>query len=148
MRPLACEVATCVLRQRVVPLHGWSAAQISSHRIPSSSVFARTRIAFAGSSPVGSVSGVPRGTLRVTAPSWFAARRMVDMIAAYRQRYPEVVVDISFEDRFVELIEEGYDLALRVTGDEPPAVGPSKIYDQEPSRQRARRSRDASPLGS
>ena len=69
---------------------------------------------------VGSVSGVPRGTLRVTAPSWFAARRMVDMIAAYRQLYPEVVVDISFEDRFVDLIEEGYDLALRVTGDEPP----------------------------
>ena len=70
---------------------------------------------------VGSVSGVPRGTLRVTAPSWFAARRMVDMIAGYRQLYPEVVVDISFEDRFVDLIEEGYDLALRVTGDEPPA---------------------------
>jgi DNA-binding transcriptional LysR family regulator len=69
---------------------------------------------------VGSVSGVPRGTLRVTAPSWFATRRMVDMIAAYRQRCPEVVVDISFEDRFVDLIEEGYDLALRATGDEPP----------------------------
>ena len=70
---------------------------------------------------VGSVSGVPRGTLRVTAPSWFATRRMVDMIAAYRQRCPEVVVDLSFEDRFVDLIEEGYDLALRATGDEPPA---------------------------
>jgi DNA-binding transcriptional LysR family regulator len=70
---------------------------------------------------VGSVSGVPRGTLRVTAPSWFATRRMVDMIAGYRQLYPEVVVDISFEDRLVDLIEEGYDLALRVTGDEPPA---------------------------
>jgi DNA-binding transcriptional LysR family regulator len=70
---------------------------------------------------VGSVSGVPRGTLRVTAPSWFATRRMVDVIAAYRQLYPEVVVDISFEDRLVDLIEEGYDLALRATGDEPPA---------------------------
>jgi DNA-binding transcriptional LysR family regulator len=31
------------------------------------------------------------------------------------------VVDLSFEDRFVDLIGEGYDLALRVTGDEPPA---------------------------
>jgi DNA-binding transcriptional LysR family regulator len=70
---------------------------------------------------VGSVSGAPRGTLRVTAPSWFATRGMVDLIAAYRQLYPEVVVDISFEDRFVDLIEEGYDLALRATGDEPPA---------------------------
>jgi DNA-binding transcriptional LysR family regulator len=70
---------------------------------------------------VGSVSGVPRGTLRVTAPSWGATRNMVDMIASYRQRYPEVVVNISFEDRFVDLVEEGYDLAIRATGDEPPA---------------------------
>ena len=70
---------------------------------------------------VGSVSGVPRGTLRVTAPSWGATRLTVDMIASYRQRYPDVVVNISFEDRFVDLIEEGYDLAIRATGDEPPA---------------------------
>jgi DNA-binding transcriptional LysR family regulator len=70
---------------------------------------------------VGSVSGVPRGTLRVTAPSWSATRLMVDMIASYRQRYPEVIVDISFEDRFVDLIEEGYDLAIRVTTENPPA---------------------------
>jgi len=70
----------------------------------------------------GSVTGVPRGTLRVTAPSWAATRGMLDMVAAYRQRYPEVVVDLSFEDRFVDLIEEGYDLAIRATADQPPAT--------------------------
>jgi DNA-binding transcriptional LysR family regulator len=70
---------------------------------------------------VGSVSGVPRGTLRVSAPSWAATRSMVDMVAAYRQRYPEVVVDYTFEDRFVDLVEEGYDLAIRATTDQPPA---------------------------
>jgi DNA-binding transcriptional LysR family regulator len=69
----------------------------------------------------GSVSGVPRGTLRVSAPSWAATRGLLDMVAAYRQRYPEVVVDLSFEDRFVDLIEEGYDLALRATADPLPA---------------------------
>jgi len=72
-------------------------------------------------SAVGLVSGVPRGTLRVTAPSWAATRQVVDMVASYRQRYPEVVVDLSFEDRFVDLIEEGYDLAIRATSDPPPA---------------------------
>src|SRR6266403_3204140 len=72
-------------------------------------------------SAVGLVSGVPRGTLRVTAPSWAATRQVVDMVATYRQRYPEVVVDLSFEDRFVDLIEEGYDLAIRATADPPPA---------------------------
>src|SRR3977135_947465 len=70
---------------------------------------------------VGSVSGVPRGTLRVTAPSWSASRLMVDLVAAYRQRCPEVVLDISFEDRFVDLVEEGYDLAIRATADQLPA---------------------------
>jgi DNA-binding transcriptional LysR family regulator len=70
---------------------------------------------------VGSVSGVARGTLRVTAPTWTATRGMVNLVAAYRQRYPEVVVDLSFEDRFVDLIEEGYDLAIRATADPPPA---------------------------
>jgi len=70
----------------------------------------------------GSVSGVPRGTLRVTAPSWAATRGMLDMVAAYRQRYPEVVVDLSFEDRLVDLIEEGYDLAIRATTEPLPAT--------------------------
>jgi DNA-binding transcriptional LysR family regulator len=68
-----------------------------------------------------SVSGVPRGTLRVTAPSWGATRGMLEMVAAYRQHYPEVVVDLSFEDRFVDLIAEGYDLALRATTEPLPA---------------------------
>jgi DNA-binding transcriptional LysR family regulator len=66
---------------------------------------------------VGSVSGVPRGTLRVSAPSWFATRGMADFLATYRKHYPEVVVDLSFEDRFVDLVEEGYDLAIRATAD-------------------------------
>src|SRR6267378_1041994 len=70
---------------------------------------------------VGLVTGVPRGTLRVTAPSWAASRRVVDMVATYRQRYPEVVVHLTFEDRFVDLIAEGYDLAIRATADLPPA---------------------------
>ena len=70
---------------------------------------------------VGSVSGVPRGTLRVTAPSWGATRRMADIVTSYRQRYPEVVVDISFEDRLVDLAADGYDLAIRAMADQPPA---------------------------
>jgi DNA-binding transcriptional LysR family regulator len=70
---------------------------------------------------VGSVSGVPRGTLRVTAPSWAATRLMVDVLASYRQRYPEVVVNISFDDRMVDIVADGYDLALRSTSDQLPA---------------------------
>ncbi len=65
---------------------------------------------------VGSLRIVPRGTLRITCPSWFAGRRIADLFAALRERYPEIVVDVSFEDRLVDLVEEGYDVALRVAG--------------------------------
>jgi DNA-binding transcriptional LysR family regulator len=64
---------------------------------------------------LGSLGTVPRGTVRVTCPSWFARQVLADRLAEFRRRYPEIVVDVSFEDRLVDLVEEGYDLALRVT---------------------------------
>lgn len=64
---------------------------------------------------LGSLNTTPRGTLRITCPSWLATQRIADTLALYRQTYPDVVVDVSFEDRIVDLIQEGYDLALRVT---------------------------------
>ena len=64
---------------------------------------------------LGSLGSTPRGTLRVTCPSWFASQRFARLLADYRARFPEIVVDASFEDRFVDLVEDGYDLALRVT---------------------------------
>lgn len=66
---------------------------------------------------LGSLGNTARGTLRITCPSWFAGQRLADTLARYRQRYPQVVVDVSFEDRIVDLVEEGYDLALRVSPD-------------------------------
>jgi DNA-binding transcriptional LysR family regulator len=46
---------------------------------------------------------------------------MVDLLAAYRQRYPEVIVNISFADQFIDIVADGYDLAIRSTADELPA---------------------------
>ncbi len=74
---------------------------------------------------LGSLGANARGTLRVTCPSWFAGQRLADVLARYRQRYPDVVVDISFEDRVVDLVDEGYDLALRVSPD--PRLLPSGL---------------------
>jgi DNA-binding transcriptional LysR family regulator len=72
---------------------------------------------------LGSLSTVPRGTVRITCPSWFARQRFADMLAEFRLRYPEIVVDVSFEDRLVDLVEEGYDLALRVARESSLAPG-------------------------
>jgi DNA-binding transcriptional LysR family regulator len=72
---------------------------------------------------LASFGNAARGTLQITCPSWFATQRLADTFALYQRRYPDVVVDVSFEDRFANIVEEGYDLALRVTSspDELPA---------------------------
>lgn len=64
---------------------------------------------------LGSLGSSPRGTLRMSVPSSASGKWLADLLAEYRRRYPEVFVDVSFEDRFVNLVEEGYDLALRIT---------------------------------
>lgn len=64
---------------------------------------------------LGSWVSTPRGTLRVSVPSSASRVWLGDLLAEYRRRYPDVLVDLSVEDRFVNLVEEGYDLALRIT---------------------------------
>jgi DNA-binding transcriptional LysR family regulator len=67
---------------------------------------------------LGSLNAAPRGTLRITAPSWFTGGHpgFAQFLADYCRQYPEIVIDLSLEDRFVDLVAEGYDLALRVVG--------------------------------
>ena len=68
------------------------------------------------------LSIAPRGVRCViTAPSWFAGQAFAKFLADYRRRYPEIVLDLSLEDRDVDIVAEGYDLALRVTRGELPA---------------------------
>jgi DNA-binding transcriptional LysR family regulator len=74
---------------------------------------------------LGSLSRAPRGTLRISCPSWAPGQRLAAHLAEYRRRYPEVIVDVSFEDRAVDLVEDGYDLAVRVTSAE--ALSPGLI---------------------
>jgi DNA-binding transcriptional LysR family regulator len=56
----------------------------------------------------------PTGTLRVGVPSSFGRRYMMPVVADYVRNYPEVRVDIRFSERFVNLVEEGIELALRI----------------------------------
>jgi len=56
----------------------------------------------------------PRGTLRVNAPMSFGALHLGPALAGFLARYPDLKVDIELSDRFVDLLEEGYDLAVRI----------------------------------
>ncbi|MBO9195931.1 LysR family transcriptional regulator [Rhizobium sp. 16-449-1b] len=56
----------------------------------------------------------PRGVLRITAPSTFSALHLGAPVAEYTRRYPDVSVEMNLEDRFVDIIEGGFDLAIRI----------------------------------
>ena len=71
---------------------------------------------------VGRTTVVPRGMLRLSAPVWFANPIFTRTLAAYRARFPEVTFDIDLSGRVVNLVEEGFDLALRVSAAPSPAL--------------------------
>jgi DNA-binding transcriptional LysR family regulator len=59
----------------------------------------------------------PRGRLRVSAPLLFSQTAMGKLAAAFALKYPEVRLEVTTEDRPVDMIEEGYDLVIRVNPD-------------------------------
>ena len=56
----------------------------------------------------------PRGTIKLTCPIHFGVRYVSPAICAFIAKYPEVKFDVSLSDRIVDLVEEGYDLAIRI----------------------------------
>ena len=56
----------------------------------------------------------PRGRLRISAPLLFSQTAMGKLAAAFALKYPEVRLEITTEDRAVDMVEEGYDLVIRV----------------------------------
>jgi len=63
---------------------------------------------------VSNLQAAPRGKLKVSAPVPFTTQHLGPALPDFLARYPEVEVDIALNDRFVNLVEEGYDLAIRV----------------------------------
>lgn len=59
------------------------------------------------------LDGTPRGPIRISIPSGNAARGVGELLAAFLARYPEVTVDVLATDRHVDLVREGFDVALR-----------------------------------
>ena len=56
----------------------------------------------------------PRGSLKVTLPFSLGLHVLKKPIAQFCARYPEIKMDIQFEDKHVNIIEDGYDVALRI----------------------------------
>jgi DNA-binding transcriptional LysR family regulator len=65
-------------------------------------------------SQLGGLQQNPKGTLRISAPVSFGSKHMASLITNFQLRYPLVTVDLQLNDRKVDIVEEGFDVALRI----------------------------------
>lgn len=69
----------------------------------------------------------PVGKVRISAPVSFGVLRLNALILDFLAQYPEVDVELVFDDRFVDLVEAGVDVALRLGASLPPNVVARRI---------------------
>jgi DNA-binding transcriptional LysR family regulator len=63
---------------------------------------------------IGEQRDQPTGTLHVSAPILFGRLQIAPLVSTYLERYPNVSVNLSLSDRFVDLIDEQVDVAIRI----------------------------------
>lgn len=56
----------------------------------------------------------PAGKLKVSAPMSFGTQYLTRPIAAFAERYPEVELEVDFNDRLVDVVAEGFDVVIRI----------------------------------
>lgn len=67
------------------------------------------------SDAVRDTSGDVRGRIKLSAPRTLADAEIGRCLIDFAKEYPDIVLDIHLDDRFVDLVEEGFDLAIRIT---------------------------------
>lgn len=63
---------------------------------------------------VRNASGAPAGKLRLTAPMSFGTIQLAPVLPDFARAFPDIQLDVSFSDRVVNLIDEGFDIAVRI----------------------------------
>jgi DNA-binding transcriptional LysR family regulator len=71
--------------------------------------------------------GEPQGTLRVALPASFGNQHVAPLIPGFAARYPKVLLALSLSDRYVNVIEEGFDLAVRIAELEDSSLAARKL---------------------
>ncbi|MEM8788420.1 MAG: LysR family transcriptional regulator [Pseudomonadota bacterium] len=63
---------------------------------------------------VSAMQTAPRGSLRISVPVSFGLTQVSRLVGEFLNAYPDVSVNMVLDDRFVELVAEGFDLAIRI----------------------------------
>ena len=64
---------------------------------------------------LGPMQQVPKGLLRVSAPMTLTLARLSSAMPAFLSRYPEISLDLRMDDRRVNIVEDGFDIAIRAS---------------------------------
>ncbi len=59
-------------------------------------------------------AATPRGTLKLTCPITYGVRVLAPLVGSFAARYPDLRLDVELSDRAVDLVDEGFDLAVRI----------------------------------
>jgi DNA-binding transcriptional LysR family regulator len=71
----------------------------------------------------------PRGRLQVTAPTVMGEALIMPVVIAFQRRYPDVTVALELTDRVVDVMAEGFDVAIRMTARPPESFVARKLAD-------------------
>jgi DNA-binding transcriptional LysR family regulator len=63
---------------------------------------------------VGQLQAAPRGRLHVSAPMSFGFLHLAPAVPDFLDRYPDVEIELAMNDRYVDLVDEGFDMAVRI----------------------------------
>ncbi|MCF7543924.1 LysR family transcriptional regulator [Pseudomonas petrae] len=60
------------------------------------------------------MNDTPRGKLKISAPITFGSSCLMPFVTEFLRQHPEIEIDLQLTDRFVDLVEEGFDIAFRI----------------------------------
>lgn len=80
-------------------------------------------------SAVGVGSVTPHGTLRITAPASFGRMHLVPALESFMMQYPKLTIDLKLSDRILNVVEEGFDIAIRDAALNDSTLRAKKIAD-------------------
>ncbi|MBU2091801.1 MAG: LysR family transcriptional regulator [Alphaproteobacteria bacterium] len=81
---------------------------------------------------VTSLQDKPRGTLRLNSSMSFGQRHLGPAIPEFLFEYPDLSIDMTLTDRFVDLVKEGYDMAIRIGNMPDSSLIQRRLCDMQP----------------
>jgi len=63
---------------------------------------------------INQLQDTPRGLLRVNAPTSFSQKNLMELLPAFLNAYPEIQLEVEFNDRMIDVVAEAYDVVIRV----------------------------------